>query len=449
MDTTIDITRWINQQKIGWVQVAVLLLSGACALLEGFDALNIAFVAPAVVRDWHLPPHSFTPAFMAGLAGLLVGCLFIAPLADKFGRKRVMLGSVVAFAIFSALSAAAWSLTSLSILRFLTGVGVGGGMANAIALTSEFFPERKRASMTVIMFVGFPLGGAAGGFLSAYLIPQFGWQSVFLVGAIVPLVVALGLAFVLPESIRHLVVNEASPERVIAVLRRINPTALFVPETRFVIAEESKTGFTVGHLFRQGRAAGTVLLWVVFFMSLLDLFLVTSWLPIVLHSAGLTIAMAAVVAATLNLSGVAACIVVAPVLERHGLFVIALPAFLIAAIGIAALGSVGIGLASILIASGVAGVGIVVGQNAANALAAAYYPTYIRATGVGWALGIGRIGAVIGPAIGGAMLSLHWSLPKLYLVSAIPDVIAFAAVLVLLRLEHGRASLRAELPRSA
>ena len=448
MTPSIDISRWIDQQRISWVQILVLILCAACATLEGFDALNIAFVAPAVVHQWRLPAHSFTPAFMAGLAGLLVGCLCIAPVADKFGRKSVMLGSVIAFAAFSALSAVAWSLTSLSVLRFLTGVGVGGGMANAIALTSEFFPERKRASMTVIMFVGFPLGGALGGFLAAYLIPHFGWQSVFLAGGILPLLLAPVMALMMPRSLRHLVVSGAATERVVSILRRINPSAKFAAGTHFVIAEERKSGLTVGHLFREGRAVGTLLIWVVFFMSLLDIFLVTSWLPVILHDAGLSISMAAVVAAVMNLSGVVACVAIGPVVDRRGCFFVLVPAYLVAAIGIAALGTVGMGLVSIMVAASVAGIGIVCGQDTANAFAAAFYPTYIRATGVGWALGIGRIGAVAGPAIGGIMLALHWSLPTLYIVSAIPELIAVVAILALLRLERRKTGAHAALAPS-
>lgn len=438
MTPTIEIANWIDQQKISPIQVRVMLLSGGCALLEGFDAFNIAFVAPPIVHQWHLAVHAFTPVFMAGLAGLLIGCLVIAPLADKFGRKKVMLGSVIAFAIFSLISSLAWSITSLAVLRFLTGVGVGGGMANAIALTAEFFPERKRDSMTVVMFVGFPLGGALGGFLAAWLIPTYGWPSVFIAGGILPVALALGLAFGLPESIRHLVVNEANPERVIAILRRINRHAEFAPGTRFAIAEERRSGLTVGHLFREGRTLGTILIWIIFFTSLLAIFLVTSWLPVVLHEDGLSVSMAAVVGAVLNLCGVVGCIATGPLVERRGCMFVLLPAYVIAAIGIAAIGNVGHDIVPILVAAGVAGIGIVCGQDTANAYAASYYPTYIRATGVGWALGIGRIGAIVGPLIGGVMLAAHWTSSTLYAVSAIPELVAILAILGLMVLRRRR-----------
>jgi AAHS family 4-hydroxybenzoate transporter-like MFS transporter len=444
VSTTIEIADWINHQRISPLQVTVLSLCAVCALLEGLDAQNIGFVAPAIIHAWHLSPHSLTPAFMSGLFGLMVGCLLIAPLADLIGRKAVLLGSVATFAVFSLLSARAESREVLSVLRFLTGLGIGGGMANAIALTSEYFPERRRAGMTVVMFVGFSLGAALGGFLSAYLIPRFGWQSVFVAGGILPLLVAIVLAFALPESIRHLVTRNSPPEQVIAILRRINPAARFAANANFIIAEERKPGFTVRHLFRDGRTLGTLLIWTVFFMSLLDIYLLASWLPVVLHGAGLTISMSAVVTAMLHLGGVVVCVLLVPILDRKGCLVIMLPAYLLAAVGIAALGSVGTTVVLLMLTATAAGIGIVCGQNTANAFAAAYYPTYIRATGVGWALGIGRIGAIIGPAVGGAMLSLEWSRQTILLVSAIPELVAVAAILILMRFERARLDARSK-----
>jgi MFS transporter, AAHS family, 4-hydroxybenzoate transporter len=446
--STIDVVDWINRQKIGRLQMIVFFLSGACALVEGFDAQNIGFVAPVLVQHWALSPPEFAPAFMAGLIGLLLGCLIIAPFADRFGRKSVMLGSVLAFAFFSLLTMASSSLLSLGIFRFFTGLGVGGGMANAIALTSEYFPERKRASMTAIMFVGFPLGGSLGGFLSAWLIPRFGWQSVFFVGGVIPIIIGATIALVLPESIRHLVVHQIDGRRVAAILRRINPDAAFAEGARFVITEEHKKGLPVAHLFREGRTLGTILIWIVFFMSLLVIYLIFSWLPILLNDAGLSISLSIVILAVLQLSGVVACGGIGPVLEHRSLFVVLLPAYLVAAIGIAAIGASS-SVAFVMVAAALAGIGIICGQNTVNALAAAYYPTYIRATGVGWALGIGRIGAIVGPAVGGVMLALHLSGRTLFLLSAIPELIAFAALLVLVRLGSVRTAAAPREPLSA
>jgi AAHS family 4-hydroxybenzoate transporter-like MFS transporter len=432
MNPRIDVSQWIERQNIGRLQVLVVILSAACAVLEGFNTQDIGFVAPAVTHDWQLAPHSLTAAFMSGTTGLLIGCLAIAPLADQIGRKKVMVGSVIAFSCFSFLTATVHSPNWLILLRFLTGAGIGGGMPNAIALTSEFFSERKRPVMTVIMFTGFALGAALGGFLAAYLVPRFGWPSIFIAGGILPAVLAPFLVFVLPESVGHLVVHRAPPDRVAAILKRINPDAEFPDGARFVIPEERNAGFTVAHLFKAGRAAGTVLIWVIFFCSLLCIFLIASWLPTVLHDAGLSIAASSVITAMHQLSGVVTALLAAQMLERRGCLAILLPSYLLAAAGIAAIGSVGTSATWLTVAACAAGAGIVCGQLIANAFAAGFYPTYIRATGVGWALGIGRLGAIAGPGIGGLMLAMHWSRSTIFLVAAVPAIIAVLAVLALM-----------------
>src|ERR1035437_6853526 len=205
MAATVDVSGWIEQQKVSRTQILVMVLMTLAAAVEGIDAQMIGYVAPAVIRQFKVPPYEFTSVFAIGLTGLLVGCLAIAPLGDWVGRKRVLLGSFIFFGVMSLLTARADSLQSLIILRFLTGLGLGGSMANAIALTAEYFPSRNRAFTTMAMFCVFPLGATLGGFLAAGLIAQFGWPSVFVVGGILPLILAGFVAVMLPESLRHLV----------------------------------------------------------------------------------------------------------------------------------------------------------------------------------------------------------------------------------------------------
>jgi MFS transporter, AAHS family, 4-hydroxybenzoate transporter len=434
----IEVAEWIDRHKVSGLQTLVLLLCAAAVATEGFDAQNIGYVAPAIIRDWHIPPHEFTTVFVSGLVGLLIGCFAIAPLADWLGRRWILIGSLAAFGIFSLASAAAQSITSLSVLRFLTDMGLGGGLANAIAMTSEYFPSRVRSWMTVVMFCGFSLGASLAGFLAAAIIPAYGWPLVFVVGGILPLVLSAMLVIFLPESIQHLVVKEMDPGRIAAILRRIDPRSELPRQARFVMAEEHGPGLTVKHLMREGRAVGTVLIWIVFFMSLLDIFLLTSWLPEVLHDAGFSISASVIATAALQGSGVIGSLAVGPMLDRRGCLAVLLPLYLLAAIGIATIGSVGTSFTLILLASCAAGAGVVAGQNVANVFAAMFYPTYIRATGVGWALGIGRIGAIVGPTVGGIMLALHWSRAEIFGIGAIPSVIAALAILGLLSLERAK-----------
>lgn len=436
MESTLDVAGWINGRGVSPLQIKVLSLCAAATALEGYDAQNIGYVAPAIIREWHSPAHDFTVVFVSGLIGLLIGCLLVAPLADWLGRRRVLIGTATAFGVFSLASVSAHSILSLSIFRFLTDLGLAGGMANAIAMTSEYFPARMRSWMTVVMFCGFPLGASLGGFLAAAVIPSYGWRFVFIIGGILPLILAAGLTFFLPESIRHLVVSGAEPGRISAILQRIDPGSALPAHPRFVMAaDEPMTGLTVKHLFTAGRALSTLLIWIVFFMSLLDIFLLTSWLPEVLHDAGFSIAVSSIATAALQGSGVIGSLAIGPLLDRRGSLVAMLPLYILAAVGIAGIGSAGGALPLILLTSCGAGVGIVSGQNVANAFAAMFYPTSIRATGVGWALGIGRIGAILGPVVGGLMLALHFSRPEIFGFGAIPSVIAAIAVFGLFKLE--------------
>lgn len=437
MESTCDVVSWINSRAISPLQVTVLSLCAAVTALEGFDAQNIGYVAPAIIREWHSPPHDFTVVFVSGLLGLLIGCLLVAPLADWLGRRRVLIGTAAAFGVFSLASTSAHSILSLSIFRFLTDLGLAGGMANAIAMTSEYFPARVRSWMTVAMFCGFPLGASLGGFLAAAVIPIYGWRFVFVIGGILPLVLAACLAILLPESIRHLVVTGADSKRIAAILHRIDPRSAPPADAHFVMAaDEPMPGLTVKHLFTAGRALGTLLIWIVFFMSLLDIFLLTSWLPEVLHDAGFSISAAAIATAALQGSGVIGSLAIGPFLDRRGCLAALLPLYLLAAVGIAGIGLAGVAFPLILLAACGAGIGIVSGQNVANAFAAIFYPTCIRATGVGWALGIGRIGAIAGPIVGGIMLALRFSRPEIFGFGAIPAAIAAFAVLGLLKLER-------------
>jgi MFS transporter, AAHS family, 4-hydroxybenzoate transporter len=439
MAAIIEVSDWIDKRSVSSVQVLVLALCAAAAAIDGFDAQNIGYVAPAIIQEWQVAPHDFTAVFVSGLIGLLIGCLLIAPLADVIGRRWILIVTLATFGIFSLASAAAPSIAWLSFLRFLTGLGLGGGMANAIAMTSEYFPSRMRSWMTVLMFCGFPVGASLGGLLAAALIPVYGWSTVFIVGGIVPLALAAVLAALLPESIRYLVAKKADGERVAAILRRIDPHSEIPHPARFVMAEQNAGGLTVKHLFGGGRSLGTMLIWVVFFASLLDIYLLTSWLPQVLHDSGLSISASAVATAVLQGGGVVCTLVVGPVLDRRGCLTVLLALYLLAAVGIAAIGSVGNYFALILLAACASGAGIIAGQNVANAVAAMFYPTSIRATGVGWALGIGRIGAIVGPTVGGAMLALQWSQAAIFGVGAIPALVAALAVLGLMRLERARA----------
>lgn len=439
--TTVDVHALLDQQKVGWFQMRLLGLCGLIVMLDGFDIQSIGFVAPPIARDLHLSYAQLSPVFSLGLLGLTLGTLLCGPLADKFGRRILIIAGTLFFGVCTLATAMAGSLTSLIFLRFVAGLGLGGVLPNAIALTSEFCPQRRHGTMVMVMNSGFPLGSALGGFVAAPMIPAYGWRSVFIFGGILPLVLVPLLGFWLPESIRYLVLQGNKPARAAKLLSRVNPELSFSAETSFVLNEQRAPGVPVAHLFREGRAIPTLLMWVVFFVSLLDLFLLTNWLPTVFHDSGVTLSLSVIATALFSGGGVLGTWALGRIIDRFGPYRVLSVNYLLGAVFVALLG-VSHAISTIMVCTFFAGVGIIGGQIGANLLAASYYPTFIRSTGVGWALGIGRIGSIVGPAMGGYMLSRNWPLTTVFLVSAIPVACGSAAIYFLGRRESAAAAER-------
>jgi MFS transporter, AAHS family, 4-hydroxybenzoate transporter len=289
------------------------------------------------------------------------------------------------------------------------------------------------------MFCGFSVGAALGGLLAAALIPHFGWRSVFVVGGVAPLLLVPVLALRLPESVRFLALTGRADDEVAGLLRSISPTAVFAPATRFVVQEPVLPGMPVLHLFRDGRTPVTLLLWVVFFMSLLDLYFLSNWLPTVLHDLGASLSTSAAIGSMLQVGGVVGTFALGSVIDRFSFRALALVYF-IAVFAVGAIGQLGHSVVLVTLAIFAAGFCIVGGQIAANALAATFYPTSVRASGVGWALGIGRVGSIVGPLVGGVLLTMKWSTAAVFMAAAAAALCAALAAFALSRLAGARAS---------
>ena len=370
----IDVADFIDRQPVGGFQLKLLLTCAAVLFLDGFDTQAIGYVAPALAREWGLTKGALGPVFSAGLFGLMIGALLLGPLADRIGRKRIIILSTLAFGICALATAFVQDVNALLAIRFLTGLGLGGAMPNAIAMTSEFNPRRRRATMVMIMFCGFSVGAALGGLLAAALIPHFGWRSVFVVGGIAPLLLVPVLALRLPESVRFLALTGRADQEVAGLLRSINPMAVFAPATRFVVQEPALPGIPVVHLFRDGRTPVTLLLWVVFFMSLLDLYFLSNWLPTVLNDLGASVSASAAIGSMLQVGGVVGTFALGSIIDRFSFRALALVYF-IAVFAVGAIGQLGHSIVLVTMAIFAAGFCIVGGQIAANALAAGFYPT--------------------------------------------------------------------------
>ncbi len=425
---TLEISTLIDTAKVSGYQRLIIGLCAAVAFLDGFDAQAIGYVAPALIREWGFARPELGPVFSAGLVGLMLGALFIAPLADRFGRRPVILLSTAIFGLFSLATAWTTNLDQLLVLRFLTGLGLGACMPNAIALTSEYSPARNRSLLVMLMFAGFTLGSLAGGLISAQMVPTIGWQSVFIVGGVLPLALAPILFFAMPESLRYLVLSKAAPEKQLKIVRRMNPAADVDASTTLVIEEKTAARMSVRALLTDGRARRTILLWIVFFMSLLDVYMLVNWLPTAMDAAGAPVRTAILIGVILQVGGLIGPIPLGYLLDRFGIRATMFPAYLLAAVSIALIGvfaSQSIPLTMVVVF--LAGFGVIGGQTAANAVAATSYPTEIRSTGVGWALGVGRVGSIVGPALAGVLLSMNVSTRDIFFLSAIPALIGAIA----------------------
>lgn len=441
---TVDIPELLDRQSISGYQIRVAALCAAVVFLDGFDTQVIGNLVPSIIADFKVTRPAMAPVGVAGLVGLMIGALSLGPLADKIGRRAVIIGSTLTFGVMTLLTGLlAESVTGLVVLRFLTGLGLGGAMPNAIAMTAEYAPRRRQATMVMVMFCGFPIGASFAGFVSAFLIPAFGWRAMLYLGGVLPIVLVPLLMIQLPESIRHLVLQGNATARVAAILSRIAP-ALAIPDgTRFAIGEQHGHGVPVAHLFREGRALPTVLLWIVFFMSLLNIFLINFWLPTLTHDAGIALALANMATGLFQAGGVVSTLLGGRAVDAYGAYRVLSPAYFFAALAIGALGFAVVSPPLLLLVATVAGFCLIGGQTGVNALASTFYPTFIRSTGVGWALGIGRIGSIAGPGVGGILIALKWPTTAIFIIGGIAALLAAIALFAMGQTQVARSQLEA------
>jgi AAHS family 4-hydroxybenzoate transporter-like MFS transporter len=419
----------LQRNHLGRFEVGVIAACAAAIFFDGFDAQAIGYVGPSLIKSFGIAPAALGPVFSGGLVGIMLGALFIAPLADRVGRRPIILSSILLFAAFTLATAWVDSPTALLWLRVLTGLGLGGCMPNAIALTTEYSPARLQGFLVTLMFNGFTLGSLLGGVLAHQLIPRFGWRAVFIAGGALPMLLVPLLFFVLPESLRFLALSGRNRAAVEAALRRVGSSETPESLSARMREQEGRVRGSLRELFTPGRGRATAVLWTVFFMSLLDVYLLVSWLPTALNQAGIPAQHAIILGSLLQVGALLGTLLCGACLDRFGGNAVLVPAYVLGAASIAAIGAFSSSnLVLTTIAVIVAGAGIIGGQTAANALAAAAYPTQIRSTGVGWALGIGRIGSILGPLVAAGLLMVHVSVRGIFLISAIPALVAAGAI---------------------
>jgi len=420
----LDVSSFIDSQPVSALQYRVIILCALVVLFDGLDTQVIGYLGPALSLEWAIPREQLGPVFSASLVGLMAGLLVIGSLSDRLGRRWTIIGSVFLFSFCTLLTAFAQSVTELIIYRFLAGIGLGGAMPNALALTGEYCPKRLRATLVIIMFCGFSLGSIVGGLVAAALLDNLGWRAVFIVGAILPLLLLPVLVWRLPESLQFLLLRKGNEQKVRLLLQKMAPTSKVDVPLRG--DEQSIAKVPVSDLFLQGRTRGTLMLWAVFFMNLMVFYFLQSWLPTLFTDSGLSQQSAVLMTTLISVGGIVAGIISGPLMDRYNAYKVLCALYLGGALFVVLIGMASPAL--LALATFCAGFCVSGSQKSINALAVIFYPTHVRSTGVGWALGIGRFGSILGPVLAGWLLSWGWSAASLMQLAALPMLLA--AVLI-------------------
>ncbi len=421
----------LNEHPFSGYQWVIFALCFFIVLLDGFDTAAIGYIAPSLLGEWGVAKADLAPVLSAALFGLAGGAMCSGPLADKFGRKAVLVGSVLVFAVACLASGYTHDLTSMTAWRFVTGLGLGAAMPNAVTLMSEYCPENRRATITNAMFCGFPLGAAFGGFLAAWMIPHFGWRSVLHLGGIAPLLLLVLMVMLLPESVRYMVAKGYSADRIRKPLSRIAGQAVqhvkqFVM-TENKVAVEGKSG--MGVVLSKQYWVGTVMLWLAYFMGLVIFYALMNWMPVLFKEGGLDPKTATLVAALFPLGGVGA-VFFGWLMDRFNANRIIAVGYALTAVSIWWIGQEAGSLGWLVVSVFVAGTIMNTAQSSMPALAAAFYPTSGRATGVAWMLGIGRFGGIAGSFLVAELTVRQLGFSQIFTVVAVPGLIAAAALII-------------------
>lgn len=436
----IQVSEIFDNRKVSGFQYMVVALCGLVLFIDGFDTQAISYIMPLLAKDWGIPATMLGTIFSSTLVGLMVGYLALSPLSDKFGHRRVILASTFFFGLCTLLTVMATNVQELLVLRFLTGLGLGAAAPGAIALTGEYSPKRLRASFVLAIYCGFSLGFVAAGFAAGQLLAPFGWKSLLWVGGAFPMALAVLLFFALPESLAFLGRREKDWDQLRAILRRIDPALAANANTAPPGSQGSGKRAAISSLFKDGQTSGTLLLWLVFFLNLAAFYFMQSWLPTILGKLNYPMPTIVWMTSLSTVGGIVAAFVVGPSMDRIGPYITLGVLYLFGALFMAfTAASLSSAPLVLMIAVFFGGFCVSGGQKSAIALGAVFYQTDIRSTGLGWALGIGRLGGIAGPAVAGLLFSAHWLPAQLFYLAAGMMLCAGIAVFAMGRLYGARA----------
>jgi len=438
LNQTIAIDRLVDEQRIRWFNVSLLFWSFLAMFADGYDIGALAQAQPVLETLWHVPKVAFGAASSASLFGILLGAPLLGWIGDRYGRKVAIVAGSIVYGLSSLAVTGTHNLDQVIALRFITGIGLGGVMPNTIALNSELSPKRRRATLITLMFVGITLGTSAPGLIAYAWMPHYGWRVLFWVGGLVPLAVSIGLIFALPESVKFLALRGDRPRELLGLARRMRPDIAIADDARFISGQGvASPGDAIGlrRLFAGGLAWITPLLWMCFATALMSNYFLNSFLPLILRDSGMPAGQAALATSLYSIGGTVGGLLMSVLLDYFGFVVIAL-LFAAAVPAIAALGLVPTTFAALAPLATLSGLTVLGAQFGNNASSGLLYPTAVRSKGVGWALGIGRFGAIVGPLAGAHLLGkpLH----QLFLIASAPMLVGAVTAVLLVRLCYAR-----------
>ncbi|SUD38501.1 major facilitator superfamily transporter [Ectopseudomonas mendocina] len=423
----IDVHTVIDGARFTRFHWMVMALCALLLIFDGYDLFIYGVVLPSIMQQWNLTPLEAGALGSYALFGMMFGALAFGTLADRIGRKK---GIAICFVLFSSatiLNGFASSPTEFGIFRFLAGLGCGGLMPNAVALMNEYAPKRLRSTLVAVMFSGYSLGGMLAAGVGIYMLPRFGWESMFFAAAI-PLLLLPLILWKLPESVGFLV-RQGRHEQARAILAKVDPELRIDAADQLQMTDAKGHGVAVLELFREGRALRTLCLWLAFFCCLLMVYALSSWLPKLMAGAGYSLGSSLSFLLALNFGGMAGAILGGWLGDRFNLGKVMVAFFVAATVSISLLGfkSPTPLLYGLIFIAGATTIGT---QILLYAGAAQFYGLSIRSTGLGWASGIGRNGAIVGPLLGGALMAINLPLQLNFIAFAVPGAIAALAMAV-------------------
>jgi AAHS family 4-hydroxybenzoate transporter-like MFS transporter len=428
----VDVVKVLDSAPVGKSTILVIALCACVSLLDGFDILAISYVAPAIGTAWNLPKEAFGPIFAATYVGAAVGAVLFGWSADRYGRRLGIIIPTALFGFFSLLTVYAFDFRSLIILRILIGVGLGGALANAVAMVAEYSPDRARATLVSLMYIAFPLGGVIGGPISAGLITGFGWNAVFVLGGVLPLILAVVLFLWLNESIRFLVLSKAPAAKIGEILQRIEPSFRPAPSDVYVLHQSrAVSAHPTREIFSRKFARATALLCTAAFVAQVVVVYVVLWMPLLLASIGIDVTRAILASVAFTAGGILGTIGVARIIDKDKSYRALVITFFLSALAIAALGFFTANWHVLLAIAFICGVPTIGANIVLYAYAAASYPAAVRSTGVGWVVGWGRIGAIGGSLLGTILIALGLGIESAYVIAAIPAIVGGIAILLM------------------